>query len=469
MAELTTTSKKTLRPNSKYGITEVFVKHDYFAKLRVKLLKDNEDGTFTLLKDQGDYLEEVETITTTNKIYDAPEGFLSIELDYTLKYIYEEGEHAIPRYKYIMHSGSSRSSKSWSIEEWCARECETTENLRINVWRDTRESLKGSVWDDFKKLFPLSGRSYRFPRNTVPIYFTKTNSTIEPHGADITNAHGVTQDIAWLNEPYLIPKETFDQIDQRANQIIIDLNPKQGHWSDTLARHPRCKVIHSTFMLNPFCPPEQKRKILGYDPSNPINVKNGTANEYLWQVYGLGLKAEKPNKIYHKWKKITLAEYIALPYDEYYGLDFGLANPTALVSVKYNDHTFYFQELLYKPEKEMTEGLIPELERIGIDKNAQMVCDSANPEKIIELRNAGFNAIPAFKGAGSVFSGISLIQRANVCFTDKSTNLEAEYDQYEWDTDRMGILDKPIKFMDHILDAARYCCSYLAIKLRISI
>jgi len=452
----------SLNLNSKYGVTEVFVKHDYFSSLRIKFFRTDERGKQILIHDNGDSFRDVEPIKVTKKVYECKEGFLSVEPEYNVQYFYESGEHSVFRYKYIMHVGSSRSSKSWSLEEACIRKCETTKNLRINVWRDTRTSLGDTVWNDFKKIFPLSGRSYSFPKNTVPIYFDQTKSTIEPHGADATNAHGTTQDIAWLNEPYKITKETFDQVDQRAEQIWMDLNPKQGHWSDLVQNHPRCKVIHSDFLSNPFCPPGQKMKILSYDPDNPVNVKNGTADQYMWDVYGRGLKAEKPNKIYKGWKKITVAEYLALPYPIYYGLDFGLVSPTAVSEVKYNDGWFYTHELLYKPESEMQNGLIWELERIGIDKDRPLICDSAKPLKIRELREAGFRAIQSFKGAGSVFTGISLLQRANVAYTDTSKNQEEEYDEYEWDIDRYGLpTDTPIKKKDHLLDELRYTAEFI--------
>lgn len=457
----------SLNLNKDYGVTEVFVKHDYYAGLRVKLIKEDK-GVLTLLKDDGDKLTPVRRITSKKKLYTAPEGFLPVELDFQLKYIYEEGEYAIPRYKYIKHKGSSRSSKSWSIEEWCIRKCESTRNFRINVWRDTRTSLGDTIWKDFRKLFPLSGRSYSFNRNTTPIYFEQTSSAIEPHGDDTTNAHGITQDVAWLNEPYKMKKETFDQIDQRAELIIIDMNPREG-WAKDLEKHPRCKVIHSTFLLNPFCPPGQKRKILSYNPEIEANIKNGTADTYMWEVYGLGIESERPNKIYHNWERMELNEFLALPYPSYYGMDFGLSNPSAIAEVKYNDGTFYINELLYKPEKDMENGLVHELNRIGMDKGLPLICDSASPEKIMELRRGGYNAKGATKGKGSVFSGISIIQRSNVKYTKHSTNLEFEQSGYEWRTDRIGVIDEPEKVDDHILDAVRYCTSYIAHKLRIVI
>lgn len=462
-----------------YGVTEVFVKHDYFSSLRVKLLKEKE-GELFLLEDKGDHLTEVQKIDTEKKIYDAPTGFLPIDLDFKLKYIYEEGEYSIPRYKYIKHEGSSRSSKSWSIEEWCVRQCETKKNFRINVWRDTRQSLSESIWEDFRKLFPLSGRDYSFPRNTVPIFFTQTNSKIEPHGADATNAHGVTQDVAWLNEPYLITKETFDQIDQRANQIILDMNPKMDHWGDELNKHPRCKVIHSTFLMNPFCPPEQKRKILSYDPSNPVNVENGTADSYLWDVYGLGKKAERPNRIF-KWEEIKYSEYLALDTPEYYGVDWGAVDPFGIIKAKYYDGALYLHELNYKSENDLKldlseterlqiqrsidEGFIVWLfNKLGIDKERPIICDTNRPMKIIALRKAGYEyALEASKGKGSIIDGIDNLNNLKVYYTHTSKNIKYEQENYSRKIDkRTGkTLEEPEDANNHTIDPARYILSFL--------
>lgn len=464
----------------KYGITEVFVKHDYFSSLRVKLLKEKENGQLILLEDNGDFLREIKTIETTQKIYNAPAGFLPIDLDFDLKYIYEHGDYSIPRYKYIKHEGSSRSSKSWSIEEWCVRKCETTKNLRINIWRDTKQSLSDTIWKDFKKLFPFSGRTYKFPRNTVPIYFENTSSAIEPQGADTTNAHGITQDIAWLNEPYLISKETFDQIDQRAEQIVIDMNPKESHWADKLNLHPRCKVIHSTFMMNPFCPPEQKRKILSYDPNNPVNVKNGTDDPYMWSVYGLGLKAEKPNRIF-RFKEIPYAEYLKIDKPVFYGVDWGVVDPMGILEAKYYDGALYLHEKSYKSEndlkkdlsiveknqiqKHVEEGFIMwYFRKLGIDPDRPIVCDSNRPNKVIALRKAGFEkAITASKGKGSIIDGIDILNNIPVYYTSTSTNFKYEQEHYSRLKDkRTGeVLEEPEDDNNHLMDPTRYIAQFL--------
>lgn len=455
-----------------YGVTEVYVKHDYFSELRIKILKKL-GNEFFLCEDLGDKIEIKNQIQNTKKLYPIIKGFLTYDLDDTYFYIYEDGEYSIFRYKYIKHIGSSRSSKSWSIEEKAIRNCETKPNLRINIWRDTRESLGNSVWKDFRKIFPLSGRDYKFPRNTVPIYFDN-GSIIEPHGDDTTNAHGITQDIAWLNEPYKMSLDTFNQIDVRASQIWIDINPSGIHWSDKLDKHPRCKVIHSTFMENPFCPIEMKKKILSWNPENPINVTNETADNYLWTVYGLGLKAEKPNRIFKNWKTIKEKEFYDLPYQSYYATDFGLSAPTANLEFKFDgDKTFFFHQRLYKPMNQMAGTLSTEFENLNTIKSKENVCDSGNELNKSEgtkLKNSGYNIIFAEKGHGSINAGIETIQKCNIVYTDNSTELENEYENYSWKMYQGIQMDVPEDNQnDHALDCCRMGVSWYVKTRRLSI
>lgn len=467
----------------KYGVTEVFVKHDYYSSLRIKLIRKYEDKVM-LCHYLGDRIEEIEPIEVDKKIYPIPEKFFLIELPEDYGYIYEDGEYSFYRYKYVKHKGSSRSSKSWSLEECAIRRCEETNGLRLTVWRDTKESLSGTIWKDFKKLFPLSGRSYKFPQDMRTIYFGN-GSTIEPQGDDSTNAHGLTQDIAWLNEPYKMTEETFNQIDQRSSQIWLDLNPKMGHWSDALDKNPRCITIHSTFQINPFCPTEQRLKILSYDPSNPVNVINGTASAYMWSVYGLGEKAEKPNRIF-SWKEIPDHEYQQINAPIYIGNDWGKSDPWAIVEVKYRDGCLYIHELNYlsenkireqlkdqernllnnesQDEDDLNEGLVSwYFDRLGISKKHTIICDSNRPRKIAALRRIGYDdAEPASKPKGSIIDGIDLLENLKVYYTASSKNIAYEQENYSRKVDRYGIvLEEPEDKDNHCIDSVRYVALYL--------
>ncbi len=365
------------------------------------------------------------------------------------------------RFKYIIHEGSSRSSKTTSIIQWIDDQCTFNPNTRATVWRDTRTSLGGTVWSDFKKYL---GHKHQFGKQTNPIHYDN-GSTFEPHGADFTNAHGLTQNIAWLNEPYKITKETFDAIDQRADLIIIDWNPKQGHWIDELKKHPRSIVIHSTFKDNPFCPEEQRLKILSYDPNNPENVINKTDDLYNWQVYGLGIKSEKPNKIYHDWTKITIEQYNEIDEPEYYGLDFGMVSPSGMAGVKYRDGKLFIREIWYEPVPR-TSSYSDLFEKYNINKDSYTIADSAEPQEIRNINANGFRCIGANKKKGSVHNGIKNLQTVEVYYV--GDNIGKEFDSYEWEIDRYGLpTDNPIKRDDHILDAIRYVYYWLKLYLNI--
>jgi hypothetical protein len=490
-----------LKKKSKYGVTWVFVRHDRFASLRIRLF----DSSGRVFIDDGDSALATEVlIKIPEKKYTAGTGktkILPYECDLFYAYCNDEDYGSFPRYKYIFHEGTSRSSKSWSLEEWCLRECETKPNLHINIWRDTREALTASIWNDFRKLIPLSGRNIKLAKNTAPIHFPN-GSIISPKGADQTNAHGTSQDIAWLNEPYNISEDEFDQIDQRANQIIVDVNPLGIRWAEKVKKNPRCKIIYSTFKENPFCPPEQKRKILGYEPwesgsyevingvimykGKPVtekhqppvhksNQENGTINVFKWITYGLGLKAENPRKIHHNFKPCSLETYDRISGREYQGLDYGSARPSAFLKVKFDgDRTFYVKPCLYQPMNDMTAPLGEVLISKGCIVGAvtYLWADSADKEagSNISMTNDlrtlyNINAIPTSKPTYK--ARFEFMSNARFCFVSDlpensegvslSSQFEFELDNYQWEYINDKSTEKPIKKNDHFMNALEYC------------
>ena len=380
------------------------------------------------------------------------------------------------KYKYIINTGSSRSSKTHSILqiEWVM--CLKKPNTRVSIWRETKADCKMTILADLKKAVPT------FP-NTENVIFNKTESiytfpngsTIEFMGGDEENrVHGFQGNIAHLNEPYKFALEAFDQIDMRTSDfLIIDWNPKNKHWIDEVSKRENAIVIHSTFRDNPFIPEEQKKKILSYDPSNPFNVEQGTANNYLWQVYGLGLKAEKPNRIFKGWKTLSDSDFYKLPYQSYFGLDFGLSAPTALTEMKFDgDENYFFREVLYCPLNDMKCTLAEMFDKLEIPKHKQIICDSGNElnkEEARKLKNAGYNVINAKKGSGSISAGIETMQKSKIHYTRESTNIETEYESYSWKIWQGIQMDVPEENGDdHALDAMKYVISWYTKVFRLS-
>lgn len=372
------------------------------------------------------------------------------------------------KYKYIINSGSSRSSKTFSILQIFWLLAWTKERTKLAVFRNTKKDCKDTILQDMLKYYPsLDGYDLVKFNKTESVFTFPNGSTISIEGTDDElKVHGYHSDYLWFNEFYKMPKETFDQLDMRCScNVFMDYNPVGKLWSDDLCKQDNAIVIHSTFRDNPFCPIEQKKKILSYEPTE-YNIQQGTASDYMWNVYGLGLKAEKPNRIFKGWETIYDKEFDDLPYPMYYGLDFGLSAPTALVAMKFDgDNSFFFKEILYKPMNEMQGTLSQELENLEINKNIELIADSSNEINDTEgrkLRNSGFNLIFAKKGKGSVKSGIELLQKKKIYYTKNSSNLENEYENHSWRIVQGLQLDEPEQGNDHIIDACKYVSSWYA-------
>lgn len=421
------------------------------------------------------------------------------------------------KYRYLKNKGSSRSSKTHSICQMVYLYAQQNPNRKVAVFRDTKQICKETVWGDMMNIYPnMPGfEGVRIHLTTSVIYFPN-GSSIHIEGTDDTlKVHGYQCDVLWLNEPYYISKATFDQLDMRCSDFVIfDLNPVGDHWSDTMEDQENCIVIHSTFLNNPFCPPAQRAKILSYKPvswcrlvqseklteteayaydciENPKgftekeindlisckeNERVGSASAYNWCVYGLGLKAERPNRIYH-WRECTSFDYDSIDAPEYVGCDWGAVDPWAIVKVKYYDGCLYIREMNYKSENEIKASLPPiQLEQIvsneegvvkwkfgqlGIDVDSVIICDNNRPQKIRALRSIGYEySVAAVKGR--ITDGIDVLNGIVVYYTSDSKNIRYEQENYSRKVDRYGIVgDEPEDRDNHLMDAIRYVAEYL--------
>jgi phage terminase large subunit len=119
------------------------------------------------------------------------------------------------------------------------------------------------------------------------------------------------------------------------------------------------------------------------------------------------------------------------------------------------------------PISKMSVSLTEMLTILGVDKKSLIVADSADPNRILELNNAGFYVLPAIKGQGSVNQGIDFINSQKNYYTKESKNYQEEYENYEWEVVKGVNLDRPIKKDDHLMDADRYIKNFLQFHLGI--
>jgi phage terminase large subunit len=78
---------------------------------------------------------------------------------------------------------------------------------------------------------------------------------------------------------------------------------------------------------------------------------------------------------------------------------------------------------------------------------------------IEEIYRSGFNIKPVVKGKDSIKFGISVMQNHKIHILKTSQNLINEMYGYQYSTDKHGYTtDNPEGGLDHLIDAARYCC-----------
>ncbi|KAH3689023.1 hypothetical protein DPMN_192278 [Dreissena polymorpha] len=87
-----------------------------------------------------------------------------------------------------------------------------------------------------------------------------------------------------------------------------------------------------------------------------------------------------------------------------------------------------------------------------------MICDSARPEIIEEMRRKGVFASPCKKGANSVLEGIEWLQDRKIFIDESCKGLIEEIQTYQWEKDKKtgARIPKPIKVNDDGLDSIRY-------------
>ena len=108
----------------------------------------------------------------------------------------------------------------------------------------------------------------------------------------------------------------------------------------------------------------------------------------------------------------------------------------------------HFQQMIFLID------LIKEMDKLGINKNKNIYADSAEPDRIKEIQRAGYLCKASNKTKDT---GIDYVKRIKVNVLKTSTNIIKEKRAYSYKVDRNGhVIDEPIDFMNHAMDAERY-------------
>lgn len=372
--------------------------------------------------------------------------------------------------KIFILEGSSGSSKTTSIIQMLIIYCvqNKNKNKRIVISRAKYSWLKSSPMTDvINMLIQLGIYKEKCHKRSDPQSYSLFGNTIDFVGLDDPQRfHGPRQDITWINEAMEADRLSYDQLSMRTNEtVILDFNPSYTtHWIfDTLLTElplkPNTFYNKSTFRDNKFLPRGQRDKILGYEPTNE-NIRLGTADEFMWRVYGLGLRASQKGIIF---KYVTWIDEFPDDLKYWYGLDLGFTNdPSTLVKVAIDGKDLYAKLCLYEPT-DTPDLLSDAFVNAGVNQWDFIVADSSdkynNYEYIKDLKRKGWNISPVEKTKGVKY-WIDKLKEHNLHFVDNKTTLSkafrTEQENYRWKTINDMPTNQPEDKHNHAFDALRY-------------
>jgi len=366
--------------------------------------------------------------------------------------VFDENEKA--KELIVCNRGGARSSKSFSLGQLFVQRLTAQHKKTFLVVRKTMPSLRITAYKLILDLLADYGYLPYCRHN-------KTNNILE-YGDNfmlftsieyVSRIKSTEWNYIWMEEAEEFTHDDFQILKMRLsgpttakepNQMFLSFNPVDAYsWlkTEVIEKENSVRDIVSTYKDNPFLSPAYV-KILE-------DLKN--QDETLWQVYGLGEWGVLKDLIYTNWDVVR--EWPKKADYTLYGLDFGYNNPSAFIQVKIKDQEVWLREHIYESGLTNPE-LIAKIDKLGIKKSDEIYADSAEPDRIEEFYQAGYNIFPAEK---SVWNGIEYCKRLKWHIWHESTNLLKEIRGYKAKTDKNGhAMDEPVKYNDHALDAARY-------------
>jgi len=344
-------------------------------------------------------------------------------------------------------AGGTSASKTISILVWCIDYCQSVKNELVSVVSESYPHLEKGSMLDFENIMKAHGYWKDANWNkTKHTYTFETGSKLEFFSVDTYGkAHGPRRDVLFVNECNNLTYPIVDQLITRTRKIVwLDWNPSSEFWfyTEMLPNRKDVDFITLTYKDNE-----------ALDEVTIAEIESHRNNKQWWTVYGEGKLGEVAGRIYTGWAIID-----EIPHEarlERYGLDFGYSNdPTAIVAIYYYNGGYILDEITY--QKGLSNKQIADV-FTNLEGRALVKADSAEPKSIDEIKSYGINILPAEKGKDSIKQGIQYVQDQRISVTKRSVNLIKEYRNYMWETDKEGrILNVPIDFMNHLLDALRY-------------
>ncbi len=364
----------------------------------------------------------------------------------------------------IFNEGGSRSSKTWDFFHFLVFYCDQFRdcNQEVYLHRDTLTNCRDYTLKDFVNCLSTIGvykPNYLTGVAQKP-YYNLFGNHIFFRGLDgEDNMEGYPSDISFFNELLEVSNERkIAGIKMRCRKLIVgDWNPKYtDHWAFDYEGRPNTYFTRTTFRNNKHCPPAVIKEIEAYEPT-PENIKNKTADDYRWRVYGLGERCAPEGLIF---QDVTWIKDFPKDLERvYYGSDIGKTiSPSTVVKIGVNGDNLFIQKMAYGPTPNPNNyiEMLQQVMKIEGRDDVTFWADSAEPGYISDARKAGINkCYGVHKFPGSITYGISLLKKYKLHIVD-CPEWRKEQSNYKFREVNGIKLDDPIDDHNHLWDAARY-------------
>lgn len=373
--------------------------------------------------------------------------------------------------RYFVVTGGRGSGKSFGVNVFLLN-LTYESGHKVLFTRFTLTSAAASIIPEFIEKIELMGVENDFRITKDEIINLTTGSSIMFKGirtssgnqtAALKSLSGVTTFVLDEAEE-LVDEDTFSKIDfsirsnTKSNRVVLILNPTtKEHWIyQRFFMYPNVKAgtngskgdvtyIHTTFEDN-------KDNLSKSYLEQLYDLKRRDIVKFEHQILGGWLnKAE--GTIITNWKVGHFVQTELMCY----GQDFGFSTDiTSLVKVAVDKDTrsVYVKQIYGKTNLSTSDIAYRNKKECGTDL---IICDSAEPRLISELKNMGLNIRPTIKKKGSILSGIALMQDYQIIVDRESNGIIREINNYVWHERNQRPVDK----FNHYIDAIRYSLMYL--------
>lgn len=361
------------------------------------------------------------------------------------------------------------------------------DDASIYIYRKTLPSLKRTAWKEIRDILYSMKIPYHENKSEGVIEFANNSRLFFGALDELSKVRSINADMIYIEQAEeLLNTDFYNELMLRLgrgeaskkrgsySQMLLVVQPEsEEHWiyrrfhefddvaekkdefgkviesyDKVLERKKKDRITaHFHYSENLKLPPES---VQYYEDLKEQNYD-------LWLRYSAGMWGKLTDVVFPNYDIVEGN----LPEMEMYsfGIDFGYNNPSCFLLLGWCDDECYVIDEVYG-SKMLNDEFIRRCDEMLFKHEmlpSKLYCgwaDSANPDKIEEFFQAGYNVEGSIK---NVDRKISTTQQTAIHIHPRCVETIREIKGYSWKKDKEGrVLDEPVKFNDHAMDALAY-------------